>query len=73
MDDKELYQQWRDKLLQAVDHICTACDDPRKQISDTDNPLNRPCRCPRIDSVLTRAADIDTDLMTLFTDDMDKV
>ena len=67
MEDKVLYQRWRDQLLQSVGNICRECVDPRKEKHNIDyvNPLNGSCRCNDIDVTLSKAADIDEDIRRL--------
>lgn len=64
MDDKAQYQQWRDKLLQAVANICKDCNDPRKEMFTVNiyAPLSNTCRCHRVEEILAKAEEIDADI-----------
>jgi len=73
MDQKLIFEQWRDKLVAAVENICEKCTDPLKQELPTcpDKPLHRDCLCPRVDTILTQVDAINTDLDRLQAEDDD--
>jgi hypothetical protein len=67
MNEKVKYQPWRDKPRPAVGGgVCKGCVDPRKEneMLNIDNLRNRSCRCrcPRSETIIFKAADIDADL-----------
>ena len=64
----QLYISWRDDLLDIIGkNICKKCTDPRKnKVSiNLEAPLKCECRCERIETVLTSASDIDTQIQSL--------
>ena len=64
-NDVELYKSWRNNLLNIIGNdICKKCVDPRKNkaIINLEEPLKCECRCERVETVLTSASNLDSDI-----------
>ena len=63
----QLSISWRDKLLNIIGNdICKICIDPRKNkaIINLEEPLKCECRCERVETVLTSASNLDSDIQS---------
>ena len=61
----QLSISWRDNLLNIIGNdICKKCVDPRKNkaIINLEEPLKCECRCERVETVLTSASNLDSDI-----------
>lgn len=61
----KMYISWRDEFFKVVtEELCKKCTDPRKdkQTINYDDPLNCKCRCDRVENLLIRAANLDSDI-----------
>lgn len=68
LEDIQTYADYRDDLLSIIKfRICKRCTDPQKneKIDDCTDPVNCECRCDRVDSIISSAEQIDSDIKEL--------